>query len=390
MIQSTDVHADIQFSIRKVAMVLRWLLLVVCFTVSIKADNVFVKPSAAMSCRFQPCLTLSGYANQSDQYFINNTIFMFLAGVHYLDSPLNLENLSDVAFQTLDGELVEIALSDSITWRSCINIKISDLNFNLSGKTSLEFSAIAFHQTKAFLSNITVFGNGGQRVQTLFLNDSSEIDVNNLLVLGATSERGAALYAVKSTVSISGHSTFTSNIAFIEGGAIALYDCVTNLRGIISFIDNVAMRFSGDGGALVISGGNHTVSGNLLFTGNTAFFNGGALVISGNSYFLAMGNILFTNNTSIYGMGGAIFMNGSSHDIISSNMSFIGNTAPVGGTMALDNGSYQIRGKFSFIDNVATSRGGAVSILDGQHIISGTYYSPIILLAVDLAVLCVF
>lgn len=83
-------------------------------------------------------------------------------------------------------------------------------------------------------------------------------------------------------------------------------------------------------------------------------------------------------------------MNGSSHDIISSNMSFIGNTAPVGGTMALDNGSYQIRGKFSFIDNVATSRGGAVSILDGQHIISGTYYSPIILLAVDLAVLCVF
>ena len=338
-----------------------------------------MKPSETTTCSFQPCLTFSDYANQSHQYFVDNATFVFLAGhdVHYLDSPLSLENLSDVAFQTLDGEQVEIALSHSITWSSCVNIKISDLKFNLSGKTSLdqEFSALVFHQTKGFLSNVTVFGNGRQRVQALFLNDSSEIDINNLLVIGATSERGAALYAVQSTVSISGHSVFTSNVAFSEGGAIALYDCVSNLRGTISFINNVARRVSGVGGALVISGGNHTISGNLLFTGNIASLNGGALVTSGNSYILAMGSILFTNNTSIYGMGGAIFMNGGSHDIIillSSNMSFIGNTAPDGGAMALANGSYQIYGNLSFIHNVATNYcGGALSILDGLHIISG-------------------
>ena len=353
-------------------MVLLWLLLVVCSFVSTKAENAFVKPSETVICSSQPCLTFNNYVNQSNQYFVDNATFMFLAGVHLLDFPLNLENLSDVAFLTLDGELVEIVLSHSIIWKNCTNIKISDLNFNLSGKTQLEFSAIVFHQTKAFLSNVTVFGNGDQRAQALYLNDSSEIEANNLLVFGAISEQGAALYALNSTVDISGHSMFANNNVLSEGGAIALYDCVSNLCGMISFINNAAKRFNGIGGALVINGGNHTISGSLLFTDNVAFLNGGALVISGASFILILGSISFINNTSVYGMGGAIYMNGSSHDIISSNISFIDNTAPVGGAMALANGSYQVYGNLSFISNTATSHGGAIDILDGQHIISGT------------------
>ena len=188
-------------------MILSWLLLVVFTFVTTKAENIlFVKPSETVICSSQPCLTFNNYINQSDQYFVDNATFMFLAGIHHLSFPLNLENLSDVVFLTLDGELVEIVLSHSIIWKNCTNIKISDLNFNLSVKTQLEFSAIVFHQTKAFLSNVTVFGNGDQRVQALYLNDSSEIEANNLLVFGAISERGAALYALNSTVDISGHS----------------------------------------------------------------------------------------------------------------------------------------------------------------------------------------
>lgn len=41
-------------------------------------------------------------------------------------------------------------------------------------------------------------------MQALFLNDSSELEANDLRVFRSTSERGAALYAINSIIDISG------------------------------------------------------------------------------------------------------------------------------------------------------------------------------------------
>ena len=352
-----------------------WFLLAItthCLFLSTNAKKVFVKPSEGVKCSTQPCLTLNDYANDSDQHFVDNTTFTFLSGVHRLDIPLNLENLLDVAFlMTLDGGQVEVVLIHNVTWKSCTNIKIIGLSFKFSGQIEQELLAIVFHQTTAFLSNLTVYGHREQKVQVLFL-DSSEIQISNLFVFGAISKKGPALYAVNSTIELSGHTKFMSNIALIEGGAIALYDCISRMYGIILFVNNTVRGTTGVGGAMVISGGNHTILGNLSFTGNIAYLNGGALAIFDASYSHIAGFISFVNNTvtSTSGMGGAIFITGTSN-IISSNISFVSNTAFTGGAMALDYGYCIVTGNLSFINNIANYHGGAVAILNSQHIISG-------------------
>ena len=65
----------------------------------------FVRPSDNVSCTFHQlahCLTLSEYADKRDQYFLDNTTFVFLPGVHHLDVALNLENLSNVELNVSD------------------------------------------------------------------------------------------------------------------------------------------------------------------------------------------------------------------------------------------------------------------------------------------------
>ena len=88
---------------------------------AINAGSVqFVRPSTSVICASlqQPCLTFNEYVQQVDQYFGDNTTFLFLPGTHELDVRLKLVRRSNISFapsvDKIDTHYVQLLLSPSV------------------------------------------------------------------------------------------------------------------------------------------------------------------------------------------------------------------------------------------------------------------------------------
>ena len=360
----TGTHRDILIIPSMTLLLSLWLLSAITLHCSISltvAKEVFVKPSENVNCSSQsPCLTLNEYAREADKYFVNNTKFIFLPGVHYLDVQVSLENLSNVTFLgSYEEEVTQIVFNNGskITWTNCMNVRVSGFVININGLAESEkhiTAGLEFHRTRSILSNVTV--SGTNMFRAIFVNDRSEVSVNNLHISEASSEEGSALFAKNSKVNFYGSNSLINNSATYRGGAIALNNCTTNINGNIVFINNTATM----GGAIFILNGNYSVLGNISFIENTAFDEGGAIELySCTSNFV--GNIFFINNAARWG-GAMTFYNGNLS--ISGNISFIKNSATsVGGAVDLEKGTLVMSGDISFINNTCTvCKGGAVAV----------------------------
>ena len=109
-----------------------WLLLIAiihCVNVlpTANAEKAFVRPNTSVPCpsSSQPCLTFNEYAQEVNQYFVDNTTFLFLPGTHELDVQLDKETrywtrlllfvrLFLFVFNAINSELVPI-ITTSIT-----------------------------------------------------------------------------------------------------------------------------------------------------------------------------------------------------------------------------------------------------------------------------------
>ena len=354
-----------------------WLFSIITaqyFIFSTDAEKAFVTPSKNVTCPSQPCLTFSDYAREPNQYFKNNTTFMFLSGIHQLDIQLTLENVSDLTFLVSDkvwDDTVQVFLNPlvNITWINCDSIEVSGLVFVLGGKSDGEFfSALVFHKTTSFLSNLTLIGNRTLQSTAILLNDSSQVKVNNMEAKGATSTNGAAIYAHNSTIDFLGQNIFVNNTATSDGGAIVLDHCISNVYGNILFVNNTA---NGSGGAVSLTGGSCSISGNISFVKNTVTQGlGGAMYITGGIHTL-LGNISFVNNTATQGFGGAMSLVGGVQSIFG-EISFVNNVATFGGAIMLTSGVLNISGNVSFINNAAPNGfGGAMSLTEGIQNVFG-------------------
>ena len=148
-----------------------WLLLIVTFSALSTNDGsiAYVRPSSTgnATCPVQSCLSFNDYAREKDRYFLDDTVFMFLSGVHQLDLRLRLVNVSSVSFSSLEGNgSVEILLGPmvNITWLDSNNVTITGLNIFLSGMNNMKndesFSSLAFQNiTSCLLSQLGFFGN---------------------------------------------------------------------------------------------------------------------------------------------------------------------------------------------------------------------------------------
>ena len=323
------------------------------------AKEVFVRPSNNVTCSSQsPCLTLNEYVREADQYFVDNTTFIFLPGVHHLDVHLKLKNLSNLTFiGSFEWEVTQIFLNNGsqITWTNCMNVKVSNFVINGLAESEEPFpAALTFHRTRSILSNVTVFENN--TFCTIFVNDESEVSSNDLHISGASCFKGSALYAENSIVNVYGSNSFINNTALFKGGAIALYACTSNFSGNISFVNNSAK----ESGAVYISDGSHIVSGSIRFINNTALGHGGAIELYRCTTKFS-GFILFYNNTAHW--GGALTLTSGKHSV-SGNISFINNSATFeGGAVDLSEGTLVMSGDISFINNTCTDcKGGAVAV----------------------------
>ena len=100
---------------------------------------------------------------KKNQYFLDGVSFIFLSGLHQLNLRLRLKNISNIPFDVLLDDSVQILLSPmaNITWMNCNNITIAGLEVYLSGIEGVRalFSAFAFERTTSFLSRLSFFGN---------------------------------------------------------------------------------------------------------------------------------------------------------------------------------------------------------------------------------------
>ena len=117
------------------------------------AKEVFVRPDDVTCSSQSPCLTLNEYARKADQYFVDNTTFIFLPGVHHLDLQLKLKNLSNLTFiGSYEGEVTQIFLNNGsqISWTNCMNVKVSNFVINGLAESEKPFpAALTFHRTRS-------------------------------------------------------------------------------------------------------------------------------------------------------------------------------------------------------------------------------------------------
>ena len=343
------------------------------------AEENFVRPpEAETNCSsHEPCFTLIEYAQEADQYFVDNATFTFMSGSHQLDTPLNLNGLSNIVLRVMNEDIGTVQMnfgpSVNIMWTNCLNISISGITFDITGLMSEgDFSALVFRGTSSiFLSDLTLNGSGWWRA--VLLDGGDQIIVSDLSVFGAMSTSGSAVHASESSIDFYGKNKFTNNNATKIGGAIALKNGYSNLFEDFLFSDNSA-RY---GGAVFISGGSLNMSGSFTFLNNAALVGGAMTIASSISDFSISGNISFTNNTAtIY--GGALHFHIDGHPytkVISGRVLFVDNTASNGGAVSIEAlSNLTMSGNVSFFNNTAKSNdgfGGAVYVVHGGVIFSG-------------------
>ena len=331
-----------------------WLLLTVLISAPSTNDGAiaYVRSSNHATCPDQPCLMLNEYARQRDQYFLDGASFVFLPSIHQLDLQLRLENISNVSLSVLEEDgSAQILLSPmvNITWLDSTNITITGLEIFLSGQSSF-FSALVFGNTTSFLSKLSLFGNDSFQ-STAIRTHTSVVKLSVVMVSGATSMYGAALVAFNSTINFTGQNYFVNNTA-TQGGAMSIRQSVANFHGNVSFVNNTATQ----GSAMAISQSVVNFHGDILFVNNTAY----------------------TPNFIAFALGGAIFCEGSvvsfsGSVLLQQNQAVAEFEAKGGGISAQLNSilTFKPSSSVRFIENTATSWGGAISISGSELTMRG-------------------
>jgi len=171
---------------------------------------------------------------------------------------------------------------------------------------------------------------------------------------------GTGLPGFSDELTINGHN------ATIRKNNPASYRLMNNYPGNILVINNLILEdggaLSGGGGAIFNSG--HLTVRHSTFTSNYAQDDGGAIYVNVNNSgtSLTVNNSTFENNGAV-GDGGAIYMDldGSETSLLINNSTFTGNDAGPQGGAIHGNGSnwrFEVRGS-TFTDNTANT-GGAI------------------------------
>ena len=242
----------------------------------------------------------------------------------------------------------------------------------------------------------------------------------------AGSYGGALAVLTESTAEWTAAALFSANSALRAGGAVAASSRVSLFWSeITSFINNIA----GEGGAIFVldgammewsgetmfisnharsSGGavaseSHRLKGSvfasrevskMIFKGATSFVNnecggsgGGMALMQSLDVLFENGHIIFLGNTA-GSSGGTVFIGGTGIGTVFENVSFVENTAQIGGgvrvtasgtTITVDTDNKQETNpttfdRCRFVGNVAFGIGGAVDSASGLDVFANTFF----------------
>ena len=232
---STSLQQQQKYSIQTV-MPLFWHILIFCITVlfsqavSIPQNEhvcyALPRGTSNSSCPHDgnPCLDINTYVLSSSRYFISNTTFIFLPGIHFFDVEelFNIENV-DMLFLIGNSSCTQSSVADdSVTYNfrqynddSIVTYLESLTNIKCSGKSGFSFSNV----TNLQLINLTIINCGIYSSQTS-LNASIHLaNISSLMIEGVTIKNSTG-YGLLG-VNVLGHSSiirssFIGNNQFVK------------------------------------------------------------------------------------------------------------------------------------------------------------------------------
>ena len=347
------------------AVVLRLLLLLlVCSGVSPVLSKVYhITPSSSNPCPLKPCLTLSQFVVNPNEYVDYNTTLIFQSTNHILESELLIANISMFSMLSSSSKAA-IRITCNQFGRFIINsihtLHVSDLTFVGCSGNKVESVYEFILKDSTFIGQKDIFGTALDLVEvsaTIYRSSFS-------------SNRGMKLHSLSCKFD---HSYQT----FRVGGAIALLS---------SSITIVQSRFDGNSaevGGAIFSSSNNTI--NIIGTSFTENYavdvfavncqaGGGVFYIANNSI-VTIQNSQFINNSALSeNVGGVLYAKDGANDITIINCQFINNSVldfgDGGGVMYIADGLYKIMISHSqFINNWAKYDGG-VFMMTSYHFMS--------------------
>ena len=257
-------------------------------------------------------------------------------------------------------------------------------------------SVVTWTVESCFLDNRS-WGSGG----ALVISRESTAEWTAAALFSANSAvggGGAVVASSSASLSWSESTSFINNIAS-EGGAIFVQDgAMVEWRGETSFNSNRARSSGGavGSGAYNLKGSvfaNKEIS-KMFFKGATNFVNnecggsgGGMALVQSLDVSFENDHIMFSGNTA-GSSGGGVFIGGMGIGTVFKNVSFVKNTAQIGGgvrvtasgtTITVDTDNKQETNpttfdRCRFVGNVAFGTGGAVDSASGLDVVANTFF----------------
>ena len=334
-------------------MLVEGILITLSYLLIFETDGLknYVTPNKTAQCSndWINCLTLKGYASQTDDYFKNNTIFQFEPGNHTLNRSLTFINLHNFTLLGKRSKMTNVLLGPLvyIIWENCSNIDISSLSFIIL--EDFTFSIIFINSNLVQLSDVSVsdYGNEGNIGCSSVLSQYSTLHIKDSQFAGIQGSIGAAMMILRSCVIFTGNNIFSDNSA-LYGGSLYISDSVVILSGInitfmnntspedtfdsrcLSLVDDVDDSFRGSGGAIYCRSSTLSINSDYaVFANNSANSFGGA-ISSWDGNITIKGSVTFMENIAYEYEGGALFLLFVTL-IVSGDISFIKNKAEFGG-----------------------------------------------------------
>ena len=311
-------------------------------------------------------------------------MLQFLPGNHTLDVNLSITSIHQLEILSNSSAVGP----SKVVCSSNVGITLSNISVvNIDGLTFV--SCAKFHVQQLVNHHVTIYyGLYLRSIQTAEIIDCTFQDSygsalgiidshvilrgdNNFLrngkmcqnrwcpIFGNPNCFGGGVFVEKSSLNISGSSSFINNTAQNGGGVYVQKNSNVNMSENTIFIGNLARTYGGG----VYAGYNSTVKivGNTTFSGNSAMTSGGGVYEDSNSILNIDENAIFRGNSA--NDGGGIYAHSNTSASISGNSTLIGNTASYGGGVYTGSNSIVLNsGNTIFINNSATNCGGGIHV----------------------------
>ncbi|CAM9233132.1 unnamed protein product [Scytosiphon promiscuus] len=283
------------------------------------------------------------------------------------------------------GGAVYVSDGSSLSWDSSTDFHSNRAGFAGGAVALVSNSSVWSSGTTTYTKNIAELGGG-----LLIASLSSEVSWSGgstLFANNSAQKVGGAIFASRGSVTWSAGVTRFEGNSGLSGGAIHLMNgSVISWTADTEFVSNEARA---DGGAI----GPHAldslynpqdstliINGATTFTKNACGANGGALaMVEGLSVVINSSYVAFTENSASVA-GGAVFMSGIGVGPVFADVSFIANSAEVGGAVSmLGSGKSKSFDDLEspdpttfhgcrFMDNRASTTGGAIETAAGEEV----------------------